>query len=81
MTHYLISADTFLFYLINEKSQNPFFDWFMPFITDLKNSIFLLLALALWVLYRQKKKGIIFLLFMGITLAITDQFPVAFLKI
>lgn len=52
----------------------------MPFITDLKNFIFLLLALALWVLYRQKKAGIIFLIFMGLTLAITDQFSSNFLK-
>lgn len=80
MSHYLISADTFLFYLINQKSQNPFFDWFMPFITDFKNFTFLLVALALWVLYRQKKEGIIFLIFIGITLAITDQFSSSFLK-
>lgn len=80
MSHYLISTDAFLFYLINQKSQNPFFDWFMPLITDLKNSIFLLLALALWILYRQKKEGIIFLIFMGLTLAITDQFSSSFLK-
>lgn len=80
MNHYLISADTFLFYLINQKSQNPFFDWLMPFITDLRNSVFLLSALALWILYRQKKEGIIFLIFMGLTLAITDQFSSSFFK-
>lgn len=80
MSHYLISADAFLFYLINQKSQNSFFDWFMPFITDLKNFIFLLLALTVWILYRQKKAGIIFLIFMGLTLAITDQLSSSFLK-
>lgn len=80
MSNHLISVDNFLFYLINQKSQNAFFDWFMPLITDLKNSIFFLLALGLWILYRQKKEGLIFLIFMGITLAITDQFSSSFLK-
>ncbi|MGB9699312.1 MAG: phosphatase PAP2 family protein [Thermodesulfobacteriota bacterium] len=75
-----MAVDNFLFYLINEKSQNSFFDWFMPLITDLKNSIFLLLALGLWILYQHKKEGIIFLIFMGITLAITDQFSSSLLK-
>ncbi len=52
----------------------------MPFITDLKNFIFILAGLAVWVLYRQKKEGIFFLIFMGITLTVTDQFSSSFLK-
>ncbi len=52
----------------------------MPFITDLKNFYFPLLALALWILYRQKKEGLIFLIFMGLTLAITDQLSSSFIK-
>lgn len=80
MVDYIIRADIYLFYLLNQKSQNAFFDWFMPFITDLKNSIFLLFGLGLLVLYRQRRKGIFLIVFMGITLAITDQFSSNFLK-
>ena len=31
---YLLKIDVALFYFINVGLQNPFFDWFMPFITE-----------------------------------------------
>lgn len=80
MLDYIMRADTYLFYLINQKGQNAFFDWFMPFITDLKNSFFLLFGLGVLVLYRQKREGVFFIIFMGITLVISDQFSSNFLK-
>lgn len=80
MEEHLSRADIYLFYLINKQTQNIFFDWAMPFLTDLRNFTFLLGALGIWLLYRERRKGIFFLIFMGITLAITDQFSSHFLK-
>ena len=80
MVSFLGSLDVALFYLINWQGQNYFFDWLMPFITDLKNFTYVLLVLGLWVLVREKKAGILFLVFVGLTLAITDQFSSHLLK-
>jgi len=74
MASFMRSLDVALFHFINGQGQNFFFDWLMPFITDLKNFTYVLLALGLWVLVREKKAGIVFLVFVGLTLAITDQF-------
>ena len=76
----LLSMDAKLFLLINRGGQNFFFDWFMPFMTDLKNFTCVLLALGIWILVREKKAGFIFLVFAGLTLAITDQFSSHLLK-
>jgi undecaprenyl-diphosphatase len=80
MTSLATSLDVFLFQLINQWGQNSFLDWFMPFMTDLKNFIYVLPALGLWVLVREKKAGLFFLVFMGLTLAITDQISSHVLK-
>jgi undecaprenyl-diphosphatase len=74
------SVDIYLFHLINMQGHNSFFDWFMPFITDLKNFIYVLFLLGLWVLWRERKAGLVFLIFVGLTLAITDQFSSHLLK-
>ena len=76
----LPSVDVALFLLINRGSQNSFFDWFMPFMTDLKNFTYVLLALGIWVLVRERKEGFIFLIFAALTLAITDQFSSHLIK-
>ncbi|MBM4332891.1 MAG: phosphatase PAP2 family protein [Deltaproteobacteria bacterium] len=80
MTSFLSSWDTSLFRLINGQGQNYFLDWFMPFMTDLKNFTYVLIVLSVWVLYKGKKAGVVFLVFIGITLAITDQFSSRLLK-
>ena len=74
------SADIYIFHLINIRGQNPFFDWFMPFMTDLKNFIYVLFLLGLWVLWRERKAGFVFLIFVALTLAITDPVSSYFLK-
>jgi undecaprenyl-diphosphatase len=81
MLSLLNSWDIVLFRLINIQGQNYFLDWFMPFMTDLKNFTYVLLALGIWILYKERKAGIIFLVFVGITLAITDQFSSHWLKL
>jgi undecaprenyl-diphosphatase len=74
------SLDIYLFHLINMQGHNSFFDWFMPFMTDLKNFIYVLILLGLWILWRERKAGFVFLIFLGLTLAITDQFSSSLLK-
>jgi undecaprenyl-diphosphatase len=80
MSSLLQSMDVTLFLLINRGSQNSFFDWFMPFMTDLKNFSYVLLALVIWILVRERRAGFIFLIFAGLTLVITDQFSSHLLK-
>jgi undecaprenyl-diphosphatase len=74
------SLDAAIFHWINQQGRNSFFDWFMPFITDLKNFSVVLGVLAVWVLWRERKAGVAFLVFIGLTLALTDQFSSALLK-
>ena len=80
MVSLLQSLDVTLFHLINRGSQNFFFDWFIPFMTDLKNFAYVLAALGVWILVKKKKEGLVFLIFLGITLAITDPFSSRLLK-
>jgi undecaprenyl-diphosphatase len=80
MISFLRAADIFIFHLINGKGQNSFFDWFMPFMTNLNNFIFVLVALALWVLWRERRGGIVFIFFVGILLTLTDVFSSYWLK-
>jgi len=80
MISVLSSWDITLFRLINGQGHNYFLDWFMPFMTDLKNFWYVLPVLVVWVLVREKKAGIVFLVFIGLTLAITDPFSSRLLK-
>lgn len=80
MPNFLAAADVALFRLINDRGQNAFFDWFMPFKTDLGNFTYVLIALGLWILWKERKAGLVFLLFFGLTLAITDQVSSKVLK-
>jgi len=80
MLSFLHSWDVALFFLINQKGQNYFFDWFMPFMTDFKNFTYVFPLLAIWILWKEKRRGIVTLVFLGLTLTITDQFSSLFLK-
>jgi undecaprenyl-diphosphatase len=80
MLSFLDSWDVGLFVLINQKGENHFFDWFMPFMTDLKNFIYVFPLLAIWILWKEKQRGIITLVFLGLTITITDQLSSHFLK-
>jgi len=77
---FFASLDTALFYLINEQGQNSFFNWLMPFMTELKNFTYVLVALGIWILWKERKAGLFFLVFIGLTLTITDQFSSHLLK-
>ncbi len=52
----------------------------MPFMTNLNNFTFVLVAMGFWILWRERKAGVIFLVFIGLTLAITDPFSSRLLK-
>jgi len=80
MPSWLESLDAALFGLINRGGQNSFFDWFMPFMTDLKNFTYVLVLVGALVLWRERKAGLVFLVFVGLTLAITDPFSSLVLK-
>jgi undecaprenyl-diphosphatase len=80
MASWIESLDTHLFHLVNQTGQNSFFDWFMPFMTDLKNFTYILVLLGGYILWRERKAGLVFLVFVGLTLAITDPFSSRFLK-
>ena len=77
---FLQSLDRALFFLINGKGQNSFFDWFMPFMTNLDHFVYVLLVLAVWILWSRGKAGMVFLIFVGLTLTLTDQFSSQVLK-
>ncbi len=80
MFSFLNSLDVALFVLVNQKGQNAFFDWFMPFLTDLKNFVYVFPLIGFWILYKEGRRGIVFLCFLGLTLTVTDQFSSHFLK-
>lgn len=80
MLSLLESIDRSLFFFFNRELENSFFDWFMPFMTNLENFTYVLIALGVWILWRERKAGLIFLVFIGLTLLITDQFSSHLLK-
>jgi undecaprenyl-diphosphatase len=77
---FLSAADAALFRLINGQGQNLFFDWLMPFMTDFKNLFLVLVAFGVWLLWKERKAGLIFLAFAGLTVMITDQLSSRVLK-
>ena len=80
MASWVASLDTTLFRLINQAGQNSFLDWFMPFTSDLKNFTYILVLLGGYIVWREGKGGLVFLVFVGLTLAITDPFSSRLLK-
>jgi undecaprenyl-diphosphatase len=80
MASWVEFMDTALFHLINQDGQNSFFDWFMPFMTDLKNFTYILVILGAYIVWRERKGGLVFLLFVGLTVAVTDSFSSRLLK-
>jgi undecaprenyl-diphosphatase len=80
MSAFFSSLDIALFTLINGQWQNSVFDRVMPFMTDLKNFYAILALLAGWIVWKERKAGLLFLIFIALTLAITDPFSSHLLK-
>ncbi|HSR09829.1 MAG TPA: phosphatase PAP2 family protein [Thermodesulfobacteriota bacterium] len=81
MISFFLSLDVSLFRLINQGTgESTFLDWFMLFMTNLKNFTYVLIILGIWIVGREGKAGVVFLVFLGITIAVTDQFSNQALK-
>jgi len=52
----------------------------MPFIRELKNLGFILVAVGIWILPKERKAGWVFLVFVGLNVAISNQLPGNLLK-
>lgn len=74
--NFLFSFDQKVLLWINKDLSNPFFDWLFPAITDLHKTFgfkFLFLPVfVLLILFRFRKVGFIFLIFLLLALSTTD---------
>ena len=80
MFEQILQLDQQLFIAINEGLSNPFFDWIMPF---LRNRVFwtpLYLFLVIFLTRNYGKWGLICIVFMLLTFAITDYFSASIIK-
>ncbi len=69
----LIAFDFNVLHIINIGLSNKVFDLTMPVITDLKSWLPMLLVGAFYVIYKHRKRGIYILLFLVISIGITDS--------
>ncbi len=74
--NFLYQADLFLFKLANQATSNFIFDWFFPAITDLHLnkwfSIPIILIIFSCLIYKFKKKGLLYFLFLILTVSTSD---------
>lgn len=76
----LIEGDHQAFHLINQYLANPLFDLLMPFVTNLHNTIFLLIGLAVYSVFVQKMKAVKIILGMLMAVACSDIFAAKVIK-
>ncbi len=73
---FLYQIDLFLFKLINQATANSAFDWFFPAITDLHLnkwfSISVVVIVFSCLIYKFKKKGVLYFLFLILTVSASD---------
>ena len=74
--NFLYQIDLFLFKLINQATANSAFDWFFPAITDLHLNKWFSLSVVVIVfsclIYKFKKKGLLYFLFLILTVSVSD---------
>ena len=68
----LSELDRSLFFWVNQKTANPFFDALMPVITDLKLFLPLLIALCIALGWFGKRKGIVVVVCIVLAVALSD---------
>jgi undecaprenyl-diphosphatase len=73
LIQFLLHFDTQLFRLINISWQNPVFDWIMPVLTSQVFLNFFLLFIAILTIALHKKKGAWVVLFLVLTIGLSDQ--------
>ena len=69
---YLLQLDHSIFHFINENCKNTFFDWLLPYWRDKIFWIPLYLLLVSAIIYHFGKKGVIGILFLLLSVSITD---------
>ena len=69
----LLHLDEQLFHLINTTGKNAFFDWLLPLWRNKLTWIPLYLLLIGIIVFRMKKKGVVLLLLLGLTVAAADN--------
>ncbi len=69
---YLLQLDHSLFHFINEDCKNAFFDWLLPYWRDKAFWIPLYLLLISTIIYHFGKQGMIGILFLLLSVSITD---------
>ena len=80
MLDFIVEVDTALFYFINVNLANPFFDWFMPFITDKKHWFPVWGILIIGLLWKGGKKGRTVVLLIIPVIFLSDQLAAKVLK-
>jgi len=74
----LVRLDTALFHTINRGLANPFFDFLMPFITDKSHLVFIILAAAVLVYFKGRRRDVRGLVLVLVTVLVSDFFSTAF---
>ena len=80
MYQILESIDVIILFWINQSLSNPIFDLFMPLITNKDNWIVPIIALILYLLFYNGKRGRITLIILIISLGLTDAVSAQLLK-
>ena len=80
MLEFILEIDTALFYFINVTLANPFFDWFMPFITEKKHWFPVWGILIIGLLWKGGKKGRIAVVLIIPVIFLSDQLSAHVLK-
>lgn len=80
MIEWLYSIDVALFRLGNETLTFGFGDWFFPFITEIKNFIVPYAVALILLMVFGKKKGVVTVVLLALTITISDQLNSHFLK-
>ncbi len=77
---WLYHIDLMLFHCVNHTIANPFFDWLMPFLTEIKNWYAAYLVAVLALLLFGKKQGRIVVLLLIPTIILSDQISSSIIK-
>ncbi len=80
MIEYLNQMDVSIFYFINVSLQNPFFDWFMPFITEKYHWFPVWGIIVILLLWKGGKQGRIMVLLIIPVIFLSDQLAASVFK-
>ena len=80
MIDFIVEIDTVVFYFINVTLANPFFDWFMPFITEKKHWFPVWGILIVGLLWKGGKKGRLVVFLIIPVIFLSDQLSAHVLK-